>query len=121
MAEYLIIYSFLVYGISNAFVYFNGPFGLIDKFRVWISNKHKTFEELFSCMFCLPTNIGIILSILSSFIGSQWYFTPFTILFTVTWLNWPLIAIFDGFFAGGITYLIHTIQQFFEKFNKDGE
>ena len=121
MAEYLIIYSFLVYGISNAFVYFNGPFGLIDKFRVWISNKHKTFEELFSCMFCFPTNIGIILSILSSFICSPWNFTPFTILFTVTWLNWPLIAIFDGFFTGGITYLIHTIQQFFEKFNKDGE
>lgn len=106
---YLFIYCIMVYGVCNAFVYFNGPFNIIDNFRNWIGSKNKTFEELFSCMFCLPTNVGLILSIISLLSGV--YFTPFNILFCDFDCIWPLTVIFDGFFTGGVVYLIHTIQQ----------
>lgn len=111
---FLIVYSIMVYGISNMLVYFNGPFNIVADFRDWAISKHETFSELFSCMFCLPTNVGIILSILSLCIGFT-PFTPFTILYYPNYSIWPLIIAFDGMFTGGVVYLIHTLQEFFEK------
>lgn len=114
IAGFLFVYSIMAYGIANMLVYFNGPFNIITKFRDWVTSKHETLNELFSCMFCLPTNVGIILSILSLVIGST-PFTPFTILYFHDYGLWPLIIAFDGMFTGGIVYLIHTIQEFLEK------
>ena len=111
---FLFIYSILVYSIANMFVFFNGPFNIITKFVGWISKKHSTFEELFSCMFCLPTNIGIVLSILSLLYGGNVYFTPFSMLWHENYYMWPLIIIFDGFYSGGITYIIYNFQQLME-------
>lgn len=111
---FVVVYSIMVYGISNALVYFNGPFNIIDRFRTWISNKHKTFEELFSCMFCLPTNIGIILSIISM-VFCTIPFTPFSIMFYEHYEYWPLVILFDAFFTGGITYIINTIQSKYDE------
>ena len=112
MFFFLFIYSIMAYGVANALVYFNGPFGFISRFREWISSKHDTFDELFSCMFCLPTNIGIILSILSLVLGP---FTPFTVVIEANVFTWPLVVFFDGLYTGGIVYLIHTIQQKLER------
>jgi len=107
--DFLICYVLVVYGLSNMLVYFNGPFGIIDKFRNWISKIHPTFEELFSCMFCLPTNIGMLLSLLSLVIDIP--FTPFTLLFLgYDGFMTIITVIFDGLLAGATTYLIHTIQ-----------
>lgn len=104
----IFIFTLAVYGISAALVYFDGPFGIIAKFRDMVSKYTGKFGELFSCMFCLPTNIGIILSIIALMNGI--YFTPFTNMFGNTTLWW-LSIIMDGFYCGGTTYFLNTLQE----------
>ena len=118
MWYFLFIYSIAAYSISNMLVYFSGPFNIIDKFRNWISSKHETLNELFSCMFCLPTNIGIILSIIS-LVFMPFPITPFTLVFNHQYYLWPVIIVFDALYTGGIVYLIHTLQEYFERSNKN--
>ena len=89
-------------------VYYSGPFDIFVKLRELIAGTDK-LNELFSCMFCLPTNIGIIMSILSLLFCQETPFTPFTILFDQNVNMWPLILIFDGFYTGAIVSIIATI------------
>lgn len=104
----IFIYSLMCYGISSAMVYYSGPFDIFVKLRELIAGTDK-LNELFSCMFCLPTNIGIIMSILSLLFCQETPFTPFTILFDQNVNMWPLILIFDGFYTGAIVSIIDTI------------
>ena len=111
------MYSIMAYAISAMLVYFSGPFNVVGKFRDWITSKHETFDELFSCMFCLPTNIGIVLSIVSlAFMSIP--ITPFTLFFDYQYDMWPVIIMLDAFYTGGIVYIIHTLQEYFERSTK---
>ena len=98
----------MCYGVSSAIVYYSGPWDIFSKLREF-SSKNKKLEELFSCMFCLPTNIGIIMSIISLIFTRETPFTPFTTLFDSNSDLWPLIVMFDGFYTGAIVSIIDTI------------
>ena len=113
----LFIFTMAVYGISSALVYFDGPFRIISRFREFMS-KSETFNELLSCMFCLPTNIGIILSAIA--LASGIYFTPFSNVFGGTSLWW-LSIVMDGFYCGGMTFMLDTLQSKLEKTDEDGD
>lgn len=104
----IFIYSLMCYGLANAIVYYTGPWDIFAKLRSYVSDNPK-LDELFSCMFCLPTNIGIIMSVLSLMFGHERPFTPFTALFNSNVNMWPLILIFDGFYTGAIVSIIDTI------------
>lgn len=104
----IFIYSLMCYGVSSAIVYYSGPWDIFSKLREF-SSKNKKLEELFSCMFCLPTNIGIIMSIISLIFTRETPFTPFTTLFDSNSDLWPLIVMFDGFYTGAIVSIIDTI------------
>ena len=104
----IFIYSLMCYGIANAIVYYSGPWDIFVKLRNFASGNDK-LEELFSCMFCLPTNIGIIMSIISFLYCKSQPFTPFTILFDSDTHLWPLIVLFDGFYTGAIVSIIDAI------------
>lgn len=104
----IFLYSLMCYGIANAIVYYTGPFDIFSKFRDSISGNEK-LEELFSCMFCLPTNIGIVMSILSLLFGGETPFTPFTMWLGSNVCLWPLILLFDGFYTGAIVSIIDSI------------
>ena len=104
----IFLYSLMCYGIANAIVYYSGPWDIFTKLRSYVSDNQK-LNELFSCMFCLPTNIGIIMSILSLMFAHGTPFTPFTILFDGNANFWPLILIFDGFYTGAIVSIIDAI------------
>lgn len=107
--ENVFIYTLAVYGISAALVYFGGPFDIIKKFREWVEkNLPGTFTDLLSCMFCLPTNVGIILSIIALLSGT--YFTPFTNMLGDT-NCWPLSIILDGAYCGGIVSIIDGLVE----------
>lgn len=108
IASYIFIYSIAVYAIASAIVYFDGPFDIISKVRDKLSRKSKSLEKLFSCMFCLPFNIGIVLSIIA--ILANFSFTPFTAFFHNRENMWFLSIIMDGAYAAGITYLIDSLQ-----------
>lgn len=98
----------MCYGISAALVYYSGPFEIFSRFRNFIASD-SYFNELFSCMFCLPTNIGIVMSILGMLFMP---FTPFTILFSGQYsMLWPLVILFDGFYTGAVVSIIDTVVE----------
>ena len=104
------LYTFMCYGLASALVYYNGPFNIFSRFRCFVAEKNnKYLEELFSCMFCLPVNIGIIMSVLSLTVPCSTPFTPFTILFNGNEHLWPLIVFFDGFYTGAVVSIIDSI------------
>ena len=106
------IYSIVAYGICNIVVFGSGPFRIFEMIRYWSSEINEHFGQMFSCMMCLPTNLGIILSLINWFLIPI-AFTPFNLIFAGTTLWW-LAMIFDGAFTSGIVWLINTIQEYFE-------
>jgi hypothetical protein len=71
------------------------------------------FGSLFSCMMCLPTNFGIIASLVNWFFIPI-AFTPFNILFGGCTGLWWLAMLCDGAFTSGIVWIIHHVEEFFE-------
>lgn len=98
----------MCYGLSSAIVYYSGPWDIFAKFRESVSDNEK-LSELFSCMFCLPTNIGIIMSLLNMMFSPNQAFTPFNAVFNCNQNFWPLIIMFDAFYTGAIVSIIDTI------------
>lgn len=111
--NWLIVFVFIVlnYGMSNMIVYSSGPFHCFLHFRNLMGKISKHLEELFSCMICYPTWNAMLLSIVSIIIGI--HFTPFTLIFAGTH---PFLSILlDGCFGSGSAWLIHTIQEYYER------
>ena len=109
----IFIYSIVAYGICNIIVFGSGPFRIFEKIREWSNDINEHFGQLFSCMMCLPTNLGIVLSLLNWFIIPI-AFTPFNILFAGYSSLWWLAMILDGAFTSGIVWLIHHVEEYFE-------
>lgn len=114
MSSWLIValYSIMAYGACNVIVFGSGPFRIFERIREWADDIDEHFGQLFSCMMCLPTNFGIICSLVNWFFIPI-AFTPFNILFAGTGLWW-LAMLCDGAFTSGIVWLINTIQEYIE-------
>lgn len=106
------LYSIMAYGVCNVIVFGSGPFRIFERIREWADDIDEHFGQLFSCMMCLPTNFGIICSLVNWFFIPI-AFTPFNILFAGTGLWW-LAMLCDGAFTSGIVWLINTIQEYIE-------
>ena len=107
----LLVFILVNYGMSNIVVYARGPFHIFEWWRNTAFKIHPQLGEMFSCMICYPTWNAIMLTGLSYLIGIQ--LTPFTIVF-----NWeyPIItALLDGAIGSGTTWIIHNIEEWFEK------
>ena len=103
----LVLFSVVVYGISNIVVYSTMFNWLREAF---LKLNPKFLGKIFTCMMCFPTWCGFLIS-------------------TILWClhlgqltpcgNWgitiPWLAIFlDGCIASGVTWVINTIQEYFE-------
>lgn len=112
--EWLIIflYSIVAYGISNMFVYAMGPFHIFKGIRTLARKIHPQLGELFDCMICFPTWVGLILSALNAYFIPEKGFTPFNIVGGMPW--WAII-IFDAAYTSGIVWLINTVQEALER------
>jgi ABC-type polysaccharide/polyol phosphate export permease len=108
----LIIYSLLAYGITNIMV-----FGSIFKeWRdFWEYFSPNFFGKLFGCPMCLSTWVGFFLSILFHNLGST---TPM-LEYGMEFGFWSVL--FDGVFTSGVVWLLHTIQEAFERAFPGGE
>lgn len=114
MSSWLIValYCIMAYGACNVIVFGSGPFRIFERIREFADDIDEHFGQLFSCMMCLPTNFGIICSLVNWFFIPI-AFTPFNILFAGTGLWW-LAMLCDGAFTSGIVWLINTIQEYIE-------
>lgn len=115
----ILIYSIAIYGFSNIIVFGSGPFKIFEKLREWAYSISEHFHLLFSCMMCLPANLGLLCSLFNWFFVSI-PFTPFNIVFQGTNLWW-LAMCFDSVFTSGIVWLIHNIESFFENLSENEE
>ena len=110
----VLMYVLAVYGLSNIIVFGEGPFYILEKWRELMYNIHPNIGKLFSCMMCLPANIGWVASLVDWFLISSIAFTPFNIIFAGTGLWW-LAMILDMGFTSGICWLLYVIDDYFEK------
>ena len=109
-----ISYILAVYGIANVIVFGEGPFYFLEKWRSFAYSIHPNFGKLFSCMMCLPANIGWIMSLIDWFLIPSIALTPFNIILAGTGLWW-LALILDMGITSGLCWLIYVIDDFFEK------
>lgn len=105
----LIVYVLTAYGVSNHFVYAHGPAHMYDKIRDVATKIHSNLGELFSCMICFPTWIGMLASIGNMLIIPSACITPFMMLLYGI-APWWIIMILDGFFTSSAVWLIDTWQ-----------
>ena len=108
----IFLYCIMAYGACNVIVFGSGPFKIFEWIRYYAESIGEHFGQLFSCMMCMPTNFGIICSLVNWFLIPI-AFTPFNIVFTGTTLWW-LAMLCDGAFTSGIVWLLHTIQEYIE-------
>ena len=109
----LVLFSILSYAISNHLVYAHGPFHVYDGIRALAEKMHPQLGELFSCMICLPANVGWVASVIDWFLIPNLALTPFNILLVGTNLWWvALIA--DCCLTSGLVWIIHNVESFFE-------
>lgn len=100
------LFILLAYGITNI-ILFGSIFQSWRDF--WMKSNPNFFGKLFTCPLCLSTWIGGFLSVLFKYFG---YYTPFT-EYGITIL--PLTIFLDACFTSGCVWLIHTLQEYFEK------
>ena len=114
----IVIFFLLVYGICNIIVFANGPFHIFLKMHQYFKQHHPMLEEMFSCMICLPTWVGMFLSAVNLILFP---FTPFTPMNVILYTEnlWPLVIFFDGLIASSGNWLIHTFQEMMERSNND--
>jgi hypothetical protein len=89
---------------------------IYDWIRDTAAKIHPNLGELFQCMICFPTWVGFILSAANSLFLPYIGLTPGMIMLG-TLAPWWIIMIIDGFFASGIVWLIHTLQEALERSN----
>ena len=101
-----IIFMLLAYGITNIVVFSS----IFQPVRDLLDKVNPTFlGKLFSCPLCFSTWVGFVLSYVFSLIG---VYTPMT-TYGITYL--PLLIFLDGCLTSGTVWLIHTLQEYFEK------
>jgi len=102
----LFIFILLGYGITNILV-----FGSIFEFwrEFWNKNNPSFFGKLFSCPMCLSVWVGFVLSVLFVTLG---LYTPMA---SYGLDIMPLTVFLDGCLMSGGVWILHTLQEYFEK------
>nr|DAD66755.1 MAG TPA: Protein of unknown function DUF1360 [Myoviridae sp. ctPuP5] len=110
-----IIYMFTAYGITNMLVYLRGPLGIFEYIREIANKIHSNLGELFSCMACCSTWIGLFFSLINLLIIPSIALTPaFLILGTTTNLWWVKLII-DMACTSGFVWIMHNFEEMTER------
>ena len=113
LALKLTAYILFAYGFANMVVYANGPFGIFEKWRNLTHNLSEGFGELFTCMICLSTWIGIVFSAVDFWLVPDLSFTPFNVVFDG---KYPFLTILmDMCATSGAVWLLHNLEEAFER------
>lgn len=105
----LLIYFLCVYGLSFMLVYTSGPFDIFNKIRSIGGKISPKITELLSCMFCTPTWVGIVFSLLNIIFFPFYQFTPgFLIFGNIHW--WPIILVIDMLSTPSVVHFMDVIE-----------
>ncbi len=106
----IILFILLAYGITNIVV-FGSIF--VNWRNFWYQKSPKIFGKLFTCPMCLSFWVG---GILSYIVSNNGLCTPF-LEYGIT--NLPLVWFFDACFTSGCVWIIHNIEEAFERSNPE--
>ena len=120
MVYNILLFSLVVYGISNMLVYASGPFRMFEKYRDFMDTMPSNIGEGAHCMICTPTQVAIVLSLIDVFTYGV-TFTPGNLITDDNSSLWLLALIIDGGLGSGIAWLLHTAQEALERTNKEEE
>lgn len=109
----IICYMIFAYGLSNMVVYARGPFGIFEWWRGFTHNINEHLGEMFSCMICFPTWVGIGSSVID-LLFNGFAFTPFNVLLGAA-APWWLIIILDACLTSGIVWLLDQFETAMER------
>lgn len=121
----IIVYTLAVYGLSEMVVFGSGPFHIFEKWRNFTENINGHFGELFQCMLCFPTWVGLLFSLINVlFIPMA--FTPACQLLGVgNNVFVSILTVFiDMMYAAGSCWLLYRLEECMDRhFNveMDGE
>lgn len=104
----LFVFVLVSYGISNILVYSSIFEGLRGKIAL-LGTGPTSLHKLFSCMMCMPTWVGFILSAVLQYVGVD---TP---LITYGVDNVWVAIFLDGMLASGAVYAFNALVEYFEK------
>lgn len=115
-----VLFFLVIYGMSYIITNGVGPFYIFMYIRKMAERVGDNFGMLFKCMLCMPTNLGIVFSLLDWFLIKDVAITPFNIILGNTDLWW-LSALFDGCAAAGVSYFIYNMNEYLENANTSFE
>ena len=105
----LIVFSVICYSISNILVFGS----IFVKWRsFWSDHNPSFFGKLFSCPMCLSVWVGFAVSLFFIHMG---LLTPMVIYGSSKIV---VSVLFDGLFSGGVVWLLHTLQEYFERIHQ---
>lgn len=107
-----LLFILIAYGFSNIVVYGSIFHGL----RTFLTKISPNFwGKLFSCMMCLPTWVGFLLS-LTFFSPTIYHGLEDLTVFNLFVIPKEYSSIFfDGVLASGTVWLLHTTQEMMER------
>ena len=114
MIEFVIIavYLLAMFGLAELLVYYDGFLHVFDYIRAIANKIHPHVGELFSCVVCCSCWLGIVMSLINSFIISH-PFTPFNIALG-GYAPWWIIMILDMSVTCGSVILLHHLDEALE-------
>lgn len=118
-----IIFSLFCYGFSNIVIYgsiFSGFRNLMIRI---FGDSNSSLGKLVTCFICLPTWVGFIVSIVNRVFFPLMLISPSMLVMgkALTLTQFLLCVFFDGIVASGVTWLIHTLQEYFERSNQTND
>lgn len=111
----VIIYVLFAYGFANMVVYAGGPFGIFERWRNFTHRVSEGFGELFTCMICFSTWIGIAFSLIDSYCFPTIAFTPFSLVFGAGHDHVVIKTMMDMCMTSGCVWLLHNLEEAMER------
>ena len=108
------LFTIIAYGITNLFVFMNGPFHIFSLIREGAGAISKSLGELFDCPCCFGTWTGLVLSLCDVFFLKDFAITPFSLILG-SQEPWWLICGLDMLYASSTVWLLHNIEERLEK------
>ena len=113
----LVCYILALYGFSDIVTQSIGPGYIFLRIRQFAERIGPNFGMLFRCMWCFPTNAGILFSFLNWFFLPI-YISPFNMIFADyhgLWYMSLVAALLDGCFTGAVCALIFKVYDYVDK------